>query len=147
MSRHCDSIVRLERNVYFPASWENFTSSRADFLTPLVCYGFHYIFLYSKSQNFLARCFPFCLFFLACLSISLVNTNYAYHLTKRRFPKFSCLFSLHSKTRNLAEISASAGASVCLQMFAQSIKATRCLTEKHTAPYLNALKFASDMYM
>ena len=54
----------LEKNVYFLASWAKFPSSRVDF--PPVCEGFPYVFLYfspSRSQNFSARSFPFCLFF------------------------------------------------------------------------------------
>ena len=57
-------VGRPEKNVYFPASWAKFPFSRVDF--PPMWVGFPYVFLYffpSKSQNFLARSFPFCLFF------------------------------------------------------------------------------------
>ena len=63
--------ARPGKNVYFPASWPKFPSSRADF--PL-CIS---LFFPSKSQNFPARSFLFCLLFPGLPSACMGNATHS----------------------------------------------------------------------
>ena len=82
-------VIRLGKNVYFPASWAKFPSSRVDF--PPVWDGFPYVFLYFFPPNHkISRqgASHFACFFHACVS---------YHLTLNPYFQYIIGFELLMK--------------------------------------------------